>query len=188
MKIRFIVATIFLGFLSSCSAQIGSSIEVPQIALEVAEDGYSSSQDLEVNFSGIIDRREFLMDQANAGEVTQPDGDVAGEIEKALLNGLKTKGVEVSIGSLRTLSGEVIKWRTKVTTKATSLIDSEASLLLEVKDELGKRIYSGTYSGLRSSEFPIVTRVDVKDSLAIAMTKAIEEALNDPRLMEALHP
>ena len=78
------------------------------------------------------------------------------------------------------------KWRSKVGAKDSSAIDSEATLFVELLDPTGKKIYSGTYNGTRSSQFPVVTRIDVQDSLGLAMANAIEQVISDQQLIEML--
>jgi hypothetical protein len=55
-----------------------------------------------------------------------------------------------------------------------------------VRNESGKRIYSGTYHGNRQSGFPIVSEIDIQESLASSMADAISSLAEDESLTALL--
>ncbi len=188
IKKSIICYGIFVGcFYGGCSPQLGANIEVPEIPVEEASlDGGPAHLGVSVSLDTFRDNRPLQADTTEPVEKTMPEGDVGRAVEVALTKSLAQKGISTSFGAPVKISGEIKKWQTTVSAKMTGSLRSEAALYVEVRDEKGQKLFSGTFHGSRASEFPVVTREDVKSSLGFAMSQAINQALEDEQLIQAL--
>lgn len=176
--------------LSACSQHVGESISVPEIPIEEARNNSRARLSTQVSLADFKDVRGALDNDNDSseqpGNFTQPQGEVTRAVQKALETALLEKGVQVSGASKVSMWGEVRKWQANIHTTTRSKIISEASLFLELLDRDGKRVYSGTYHGSRASEFISASTEDIKYSLGLAMSQAIDQALADEELISAL--
>ena len=190
-KYLTIITAAALTLLSSCAPNLGTTIEAPDLTTPVAKDAIAAQPEVRarlgsyVTIQTVTDSRSGLASNIDES-YTEPYGGVSTNVEAALKKAFQEAGIAVTDSAPVIIKAEVKKWRAHVNTKSTSMIDSEAALTVEVIDPTGKRIYLGNYNGSRSSQFPVVTRVDVKDSLAIAMQNAITQVISDPQLLELL--
>jgi hypothetical protein len=180
---------VFCPLLSSCAPNLGATIEAPDLPAAAA-DG-TAKPEIRARLGSYVTIQEVT--DARNGITTDPDenytepyGGVNTIVEKGIKKAFQDIGVAVSDSAPISLRAEVRKWRAQVKSKGNSAISSEATIYVEAVDPSGKKVYSGTYNGARSSQFPVVTRVDVKDSLAIAMTNAINQLTSDQQLLELL--
>ncbi|MFN8390178.1 MAG: YajG family lipoprotein [Bdellovibrionota bacterium] len=175
--------------LTSCAPNLGSTIEAPQLPPTSADPASRPEARARlgsyVTVQEVVDSRNGISADADEN-TTEPYGGVNVIVENGLKNAFRDAGVGVTDSAPISIKAQVTKWRAHVNAKGTSAINSEATLFVEVYDPSGKRIYSGTYNGSRSSQFPVVTRVDVKDSLGLAMNNAISQVIADPQLLELL--
>jgi hypothetical protein len=183
-------AAIAAGFIfCSCSVHVGSTIEVPDVPAPTISQETKKSLDLDVSLGTIKDMRSTSAEPASEDSperYTEPQGDVGQVVKGALQNAFAQCGIRARSDAALSVWGEVRRWRTKVITKSTSSIKSEAALYIEVVDRSGTRVYSGTYHGVRASEFPVASLSDIRESLGLAMTQAIEQLLDDEEFITAL--
>lgn len=170
-----------------CSRSIGRNVEVPDIP-SAEEPAARSKLDVSVNVAEFKDVRDNIagVDSDSGVSYTEPQGSVTGAVEEAVAQALGARGVLLGGDAPLTVWGEVRKWRSRVETTTISKIESEASLYVEVVDSSGTRRYSGTYHGSRTSQFPIASATDVRQSLGLAMAQAIDQMLDDEEFLNAL--
>lgn len=184
-RVRTIALFAFL-LLSSCAPNLGSTIEAPQVPAQVRSKEARARMGSMVGISEIIDGRTGVV--ANDDETyTEPYGGIQSILETALKQALVEAGVAVSESANLGIHLEVKTWRAKITRGALATVDAEASVELVLKDSTGKRIYNGTYKGTRSKQFPVLTKTDIRDSLGLAMSNAIDEISNDTELLDRLN-
>jgi hypothetical protein len=135
-----------------------------------------------VTVQAVTDERRALSTEEVA-RFTEPHGNVTQNVEAALSDSLRERGISVVDTAPVKIKVEIRGWKSEVTMSTTPELTSEATLYVELFDAFGKRVYSGTYTGTRFSQFPVVTRNDMKDSLAFAMSSAIEQLVGDEQLL-----
>lgn len=170
---------------TGCAAQVGSTIEAPEIPPIAMADDARARLGSYIAIQEIVDSRQELKDD-DTTRVTQPFGGVSGIIKTGLRNAFRDAGISVIDSSPIELRAEVRKWQAEVSAKGTSTLSSEATLYVELIDPSGKKVFTGSYNGTRSSQFPVITRVDVKDSLGLSMANAISQLVADPKLIEMI--
>lgn len=179
-----IAATFTISSLTGCAVSPGRTVETPEIP-PIAANGESRARlGSYLAVQSVEDRRD-ASPSSDAG-FTEPFGRVGASVEEGLKNAFRENGISILETAPLTLRTEIRKWRTKVDSKANTMLNSEATLFVELVDPSGKKIYSGSYNGTRASQFPVVTRVDVQDSLALAMANAIGQVVSDPELLNVL--
>lgn len=167
----------------SCAPYVGRAVDVPEIPSVVKEGEVRNRLGNSVAVGEVRDARESA---AEGSTYTEPAGDVAAAVRQALEKTFTDKGMIISLDAPVTVSGEVREWRSAVSAKTTSMIQSEAALAIEVRDPSNKKLYSGVYHGSRSSQFPVASAGDVQDSLGLAMSQAISQMLQDKELVSVL--
>ena len=183
--VTFGVVTVFF---SGCSADVGPSIETPEVpAPSVARVERRARLAAQITLGHFTDRREPI-EALGSGDITQPQGKVARKVEAALVKSFVSNGISIVNEAPYSIQGEVRKWNASVMTTASSKLRSEAALYIEVLNESGVRVYSGTYHGSRASQFPIASAGDIQDSLGLAMSQAIGQILEDEGFLQALMP
>ena len=178
----------FIIFCTGCASNIGSSVDVPEIPGPEMPQNTRAKLGATVAIAGIKDVRTSVSTDAANSDVrfTEPQGDITVAVEGALQKALREKGILVGGESPVTIWGEVRNWRSKVDTTTVSKIQSEAAIYIEVQSLSGSTLYSGTFRGSRSSQFPVASPSDVKDSLGIAMSEAIAQLLDDEDFLNSL--
>jgi uncharacterized lipoprotein YajG len=185
-QLTLALSCVFLA--SACSTHVGQTVDTPAINTPSELGSTRARLSTTVALDQIKDVRSSVLhlDEDDNISYTEPSGDVPETVGRALHKTLQAVGVSVLPSANRTIWGEVRTWRTNVSTKAVTQIKSEAVLYLEVLDSKGKRAYSSTYHGSRMSQFPIATKEDIQESLSIAMSQAISQAVGDEGLLNAL--
>lgn len=178
------VACTLIGTLTGCAVNPGRTVETPSIPAVAAKGEARARLGSYLAIEGVEDRRDSST-ASNEG-FTEPFGRVGSSVEEGIKSAFRENGISILETAPVTLHAEVRKWRTKVGSGAQTMLDSEATVYVELKDPSGKRLFSGSYNGTRSSQFPVVTRVDVQDSLALAMANAIGQIVSDPGLLNVL--
>lgn len=168
---------------SGCAPSLGTTIEAGEIPPPAVQAGSRARFGSVIGIQDIRDNRPAPVTDG-AEKFTEPHGGIPQLVEAAIKSTLSEAGVSVVTSAPVAMKVEVLKWRAAVDPKATVMLRSEASLLIELYDPAGKKVFSGTYNGVRSSQFPVVTRVDVKDSLGLAMSNALEQLVADPQFIE----
>ena len=172
-------SVVFVG----CAAYVGRAVDVPEIPSAVKEGDARARLSSSIAVGEIRDAREVPEEGSN---YTEPAGDVASAVKSALERTLTDKGMILSLDAPVTVTGEVREWRSSVSARTTSQIQSEAALAIEVRDPSNKKLYSGVYHGSRSSQFPVASAGDVQDSLGLAMSQAIAQMLQDKDLLNVI--
>lgn len=170
--------------LSSCAPNLGKSIESPEsIPTTASTNAPRARLGSYTSIAEVSDQREIA---DNEEDFTQPLGDVKQVVENGIKEAFREAGIAVIEDAPLALKTEIKKWRSNIKSKVNTTVTSEASLLVTLTDPSGKKIFTGTYNGNRNSEFPVVNREDVKDSLSLAMSQAISQMLSDKQLLEIL--
>ncbi len=182
---RFLVGALLVAGLAACSPNLGTTIEAPQVPIAPVKSDARARLGSYVSIQSVEDARPGPSTDTSE-KYTEPYGGVNTIVEAGLKNAFRESGIAVIDTAPVTIKAEVRRWRAQVSSKSSSAIDSEATLYVELLDPTGKKIYSGTFNGTRASQFPVVTRVDVQDSLGLAMANAIEQVITDPQLLELL--
>lgn len=167
----------------SCAPYIGRAVDVPEIPSAIKEGDVRTRLSSSIAIGEIRDTRDPLGEDSAA---TEPAGDVAAAVRQALEKSFTDNGMILSLDAPVTITGEVRDWHSTVSAKTTSLIQSEASLAIEVRDPSNRKLYSGVYHGSRSSQFPVASAGDVQDSLGLAMSQAIAQMFQDKELQGVL--
>lgn len=165
--------------LTACVAAVGPSIEVPSIP-EPRE-----TNDI---FPVLVEVGDFqdirLVDQAS--KRVSPEGNVSALVKQSFTTYLEKRGATVEPASPVKINGELRSWEAEVQGTSTGMLNSTASIYVEVRDSSNNKIYSGVFQGTRASQFPLVTKSDIQDSLAFALVQAIDQALNDSSFRKSL--
>ena len=189
---RSFIQIIFVSSLSlliGCAPSLGSSLRVntlPEIdSRELKVEGGGRT----VRIARIFDNRTLPIIVAINDRTIPSDGDLGATVQEAFEHELKAIGFSVSLfkGS-RTLEGSITQWSGVVHPGfPTSEISCDASLSLRVLPESGEiPIYKGVYSGAVTLQHPFPSESVVGRALGQAMAKAVEEALNDEKLLKSL--
>ncbi|HMO17810.1 MAG TPA: YajG family lipoprotein [Oligoflexia bacterium] len=160
---------------------MGPYVSVPRMPNPTSNSG--DYLPVVVNIRPFKDMR--LLERIEQSENITPEGDVSDVVTGYLESALKTRGVTFDSSSPITLTGEIRTWSAEARGSSTGELKSEATVYVEVIQS-GLRKFSGTYQGARSSQFPIVTPQDISDSLGLAMSQAIDQAISDSSLRRAL--
>ena len=172
-------------FCLACAMRVDSSYPVPAIP-EIDSQKTSSLHGLSISVQPFLDARlPAIQDKVNVS-ITQPEGEVEQTVELAFVEALQSQGAVLDGNGEKSIVGEIRRWDSKVAASTSGTIDSNATIYLEVKDAAGKSLFSGEYHGSRSSQFPVIAKQDVGDSLGLAMSEAITQAIRDKNLQRIL--
>ncbi|MCB0322427.1 MAG: hypothetical protein KDD69_02605 [Bdellovibrionales bacterium] len=186
-KSYFLGLMLFATVISSgCARHIGASIAVPEIPTPAAEARPRLGATIAVRDFKDVRGQAQGQELGEAPGVTKPEGDVGTRVAEAMAAVFEKRGITVDETAATVVRGEVRQWQSKVTTTTSGVIESTAAVYVEVVDRSGNSVYSGTYHGSRTSQFPVVSASDVQDSLGIAMAQALDQALQDQELLGAL--
>lgn len=183
MKKFTLLAICLLSLVAGCAPHLGPTIETPEVPLSEIKGDNRARLGSYIAVQKVEDKRAGITRSDNS-EYTQPAGAVEEIVEAALRDAFRENGISVLDTAPIQLKAQVREWRSKVKVATMSEIDSKAVIAIELFDPAGKKIYSGTYEGNRSSQFPLVNRIDVKDSLGLAMASCISHVLSDPKFLE----
>lgn len=183
--VRACAAALCAALAAGCAPSLGTTIEAGDIPVPAVQSTARARFGSVVGIQDIRDNRPAPVVDGTE-KFTEPHGGIPQLVESALKTTLGDAGVSVVSSAPVAMKVEVLKWRSQVDPKASVMLRSEASLLIELFDPAGKKVFSGTYNGVRSSQFPVVTRVDVKDSLGLAMSNALEQLVADPQFIEII--
>ena len=171
--------------LNACIASVGDKISVSKIPAIESSDGAGSLARASVTAIEVVDVREGTIANNSEPERTEATGEVSQVLQQAISNELRKKGAQLGVGD-KQLRVEIREWHNTATAKGAVELNSKAALYTEVIDGSGESTYSGVYQGSRSSTFPIASANDIEQSLGIAMSEAIGEALKDGGLIKEL--
>lgn len=185
-KIKTLITIAALAFIS-CAPQVGVIIDAPAIPT-LAKPDTRARLGSYVNLDKVQDTRMVGKIGTVEANVTEPYGnDITENIKTSIRQALSDVGVSSNDTAPVAMNVEIRSWKSQVGTKSGSgKIVSDASLYIELYDPTGKRLFSGSYNGQRTSDFPIISKVDIQDSLGLAMANAIEQMVTDPELINIL--
>ena len=170
---------------SACAPHLGPTIETPDVPVSQIKSDVRARMGTYVALQSVEDARPAPSRDIDS-DYTQPVGAVKEIVEAAIKTAFRDHGISVLDTSPVQMTVSIRDWRSQVKVNSSTAIDSKAVVYIELSDPTGKRIYSGTYEGSRSSQFPVVNRVDVQDSLGIAMANCISHVLDDPKILEII--
>lgn len=173
------------GFVS-CSPHLKQTMPVPEVPISIKDAGSKGNQSSFVFVDEIKDTRTNPRLAEINGKESAPDGPVGPSVQTALSEALKQGGFLISDSAPVMISGEVREWSARVEGGMAAKVESIASVYLEVFDPANKRIFSGSYHGSSSRQSPSLKEKDVRDSLGVAMSQAIQQVLVDEQLMKLL--
>lgn len=169
-----------MSFFAACVAVVGPHVPVPEIpaATQSTPEKAISSMVTVGSFRDVRSTPE--------GEQISPEGEVTETVKEAFKSALAKRGARVSTDAPTTIHAEIRSWY--ATTQGTSAVEveSQATLYIEIHTKNSQRVFNGTYTGSRTSSFPLVSAKDIGDSLGLAMAQAIEQALSDKALIHGL--
>lgn len=174
-----------MSFGVGCAPHLGATIETPEVPLTEIKSDTRARLGSYVAIQSIEDSRKLSLQEAQP-EYTQPAGAVKETVEAAIRDSFRDHGISILDTAPVQMKTYVREWKSQVKSSTTTSIESKAVLYVELFDPSGKRMYSGTYEGTRSSQFPVVNRTDVKDSLGLAMANCISHIIDDPKIMEII--
>ena len=169
----------------ACAMRVDSNYPVPAIP-EVDSQKTSALHGLNISLQPFLDARLPAIQEKSNVSIAQPEGEVVQTVESAFAEALQAQGVVLATDGGKNIVGEIRRWDSKVAASTSGSIDSNATLYLEVKDADGNSLFSGEYHGSRSSQFPVIAKQDVGDSLGLAMSEAITQAIRDKNLHRSL--
>lgn len=181
---RLIRPLILVVLISACSPAVGPTVSAPEIPVPAINEA-RGRLNAQVAIDAVTDLRNQEPIEVSK-DYTTPNGESVAVIEKAVADALASRGISVSEDAPRKVRIGIKQWRTRVTATATSSIASEAAITVEVVDQNEKRIFTGSYRGERSSQFPVASVPDIKDSLGLSMSAAITGMLDDDDFINSL--
>ena len=185
LSIIFLPALLLVFLVVGCAPHLGATIETPEVPVTQIKSDARARLGTYVALQGIEDGRRLGLSEEPT-EYTQPAGAVRETVEAAIRDAFREHGISILDTAPVQMKTTVREWKSQVSASTTSSIDSKAVLYVELFDPTGKRMYSGTYEGTRSSQFPVINRTDVKDSLGLAMANCIGHIIDDPKIMEMI--
>lgn len=182
-KLVLLFVLCLLHVIGGCVANVGQTIETPEIPAAATRTEARARLGSYVSIQGVQDLRTYSSQTPSSENFTEPQGGTTTAVETGLKNALRDAGISVLESAPITLRAEIKKWRAQVTSKASSNLASEATIYVELLDPSGRKLYTGSYNGTRSSQFPVITRIDIKDSLGLAMSNALSQLVADEQLL-----
>ena len=172
---------------SGCAPGLGSQLSVDRIP-----DKESAAPGADYLFKVRVEKLRDIRSNSAVGEIglreLQPLGDPGLSVRSALEQRLRSQGAWISLFEGPSLGGEIQRWKVQVVPSfPASRAEAVAQLGLELYDISGRLIYRGNYSGTFTAEHPVFSAADIEEVLGSAMGEALDQALDDDRLMEKVH-
>jgi uncharacterized lipoprotein YajG len=170
----------FITSFTACVAVVGPHVPVPAIPP-------GSDATPEKAISQLVSVGSFRDVRGTPeGEQISPEGDVTIAVKDAFSIALGKRGARVTPDAPTTIHAEIRNWYATTQSTAAVEVKSKATLYFEIHTKDSQRIFSGEYTGSRSSTFPLVSAKDIGDSLGLSMSQAIDQALSDKALIHGL--
>ena len=174
---------------SSCTPQLSSKLSLYEISPEQTEEqivNFKSQSHPRVRVSLVNDLRTQRvvaeMDSENYGE----SGDATKVIQHGVEKCFANNGYEVILYNAPTILVELSGWYTKITPQTfTTLVDSNAEIIVSLLNRQGKVIYRSIYDGSYTKSTMFVNQEDIEKMHMKAMEFAIQEASADDKLRGA---
>ncbi len=183
--LSFCVLSLLLLF-SACVSSLGTEVEPEEELLNKFSNSAKLPSGIQVSVIEVLDAREEVATEEGGTRKLNAGGAVDELVEKALVDAFTTNGSEVTPTATNQIRGQIRDWHVEITGAATGKLSSTASLYIETLAPDGKVLFSGMYNGSRASEFPIVSRQDVGQSLSISMNEAITQLMSDQGFVSSL--
>ncbi len=175
-------------FLQSCAPSLNKTMRVDVIPPADDASPRLFATPVKVHVDRFEDARPSEIVAEINGRKVGPDTDVGQVIQQSFEQNFRARGAIVSaFESPANVSGEVAVW--KITVEPgfpTSMIQGEAAIKVRVLNSKGDIVYRGEYSGATSLEHPFPRQGAIESVLGGAMRHAIDEAISDQNLIEAL--
>ncbi len=173
-------------FMSACAKTTGGEVAAPKIPIVQHKMAYPTPVLLNAEISSFQDSRPN-QNSSSGKSVTMPVGEVGTLVSKAAEQAFKKRGMELrGAGGMSTIRGRIIEWSATVDGGALPVLGSVAALEVEVVGPEGRPVYTSSYEGTRSSQFPVISESDIQESLGIAMAEALEKMADDRMLTSAI--
>ena len=170
--------------LVSCSPSLKSTMAVPFVPEPAA--GKAAKAGITVALDEVRDARTSDALALYGQRSIPPEGQVAPAVRSALESALRRDGITISDSAPLVLTVEIRKWVSNVRSGVPSTADTEAELFVKVFDPANKMIYSGTYSGTASQSSTSLGEPEVRSTLGMAMSEAINQLASDSQLVNLL--
>ncbi|MCB0344726.1 MAG: hypothetical protein KDD66_06400 [Bdellovibrionales bacterium] len=171
---------------ASCAKQTGGKVVAPDIPIVQHKMAFPNPVVVNAAIVPFQDMRAEA-DASSGSSVTVPVGDVGNVVARAAEQAFAKRGMKLEGSSSQAeIRGQITEWNATVEGGALPVLGSTAALRIEVLNPKGDTVYTGTYQGTRSSEFPVISESDIRRSLGIAMAEAVEKMADDSRLTQAL--
>jgi len=168
--------------ITACAPGLGKELRVDSFpdrgAAVMGENlGYSP---LKVRVDQFMDARQVPSIGEINGRQLGPRGDVAKSVQRALEEKLEASGVKIALFDAPLIGGDVMQWKVSVKPDfPSSHAEAVAELQLKVFNPQNQLIYRGSYSGSASTQHPLLSQEKIEETLAIAMSEALDSALAD---------
>jgi len=173
---------------TACSPQLGLRLSVPDVPEpQRSIPVVSAGESVRVRVGNFIDSRQSDAVAVIDGRNVSSDGSLGAVVQEGFERYFKEAGANVVLFNAPSIEGEISEWR--VTVKP-SFPTSEATAVARIKVEIRAAgstvLYRAGYTGEASSKHPFLSEQGVRELLAKAMGSAIEEAVHDEGLVNAL--
>ena len=173
--------------LAACAPNLSRSIVVTTIPLVQIENKVPLSNTARARVGSFTDARTDLTAAEIDGRKIPADGDIGSAVVLGFEQALRDSGMQLVLFDAPTVSGQVKEWKVVVKPKfPTSEITATAELEVSVKDMSGNNVYGATYTGEMAASDMYANETKVKKILGLAMSQAIQQAVEDSLLVERL--
>ena len=186
MKLKYLFLFAAANLLA-CAPNLGKSIIVTSIPLVTIEHKVPLSNTARARVGEFTDARTDLTAAEIDGRKLPADGDVGSAVVLGFEQALRDSGVQLVLFDAPSVSGQIKEWKVNVNPKfPASDITATAELEVSVKDISGNNLYAATYTGEMAASDMFANETKVKKILGLAMSQAIQQAVEDSVLVERL--
>ena len=185
---RKMIAIGWAVWLAGCAPGLGKQLRVDNIIrTQAASADRGAGEFPKVRVGRFDDRRGYSEVGEVDGRLLQPAGNVAVNVQAALEEMLRARGIQPSQFSGLLLTGEILEWRVMVLPGfPTTKVQAVASVKIELRSEKYDLLYSAVYTGNGEAEHPFMTQYRVEEALGSAMETALSGAIEDRTLTEKI--
>jgi uncharacterized lipoprotein YajG len=170
--------------LTGCSVKLSNSITLPYVGIRegLLDVGKGAMVSIEVLSDS---RAQKSIAQGPNGPI-EAVGDVPAAVRETIESMFTKSGFSVSDSAPTAVQVELKEWRAVYKSSYPSALESSAAFILKVYDPGDKLAYTGSYSGTSSVEGSGLDDRALKDSLATALSEAIDQLSRDKQLLKLL--
>jgi hypothetical protein len=149
MNMKYLICLVVI--LSACTPNIQPSIKVQELPIEENLTGPGIAFGKLIQINSVTDNRTTLQEISDdVVQFTQPTNiDLEKIIREGFDKALFGGGLNPSVNSSLSIAVSVLTWKSKISTKVTTEIESEAEIKIVLTDSAGKPLFTGTYGGKR---------------------------------------